>query len=128
MPPKPAMRRGGLVGPDLTGVAGRFNARNLLESLVEPDKVISDQYQSTAFQLEDGEVVLGRIANANRDQLMIMTDMLNPGQLRSIGRGDIARMRPSPTSMMPAGLLDTYHQDEVLDLMAYLKSGGRATN
>ena len=31
-------------GPDLTGLAGRFTTRDLLESIVAPSKVISDQY------------------------------------------------------------------------------------
>src|SRR5207245_6839918 len=32
---------GGANGPDLTGTAGRFSVRDLLESIVEPSKVIS---------------------------------------------------------------------------------------
>ena len=39
-------------------------------------------------------------------------------------RPTIERQRPSPVSMMPAGLLNTLRRDEILDLMAYLKSGG----
>src|SRR5262249_14037838 len=35
---------GGSAGPDLTSAAGRFSVRDLLESIVEPSKVISDQY------------------------------------------------------------------------------------
>src|SRR5262249_39261174 len=35
---------GGGLGPDLSGIAGRFNTRDLLESIVLPSKVISDQY------------------------------------------------------------------------------------
>ena len=116
--------RGGIVGPDLTGVAGRFNAKNLLESLVEPSKVVSDQYESTAFRLEDGRVITGRIANANNDRLMVMTDMLNPGKFTTVRRNEIERARPSAVSMMPEGLLDTYTKEEILDLMAYLKNRG----
>lgn len=118
--------RGGIVGPDLTGVAGRFNAKNLLESLIEPNKVISDQYQSTAFRMDDGKVVVGRIANAKGDRLMVMTDMLNPGRFTVIRRGEIEQMRPSAVSMMPAGILDTYTKEEILDLLAYLKNRGSA--
>ena len=52
-------REGGSVGPDLTAVGGRFNNQNLLESIIEPDKVISDQYESTVFVLKSGKVVVG---------------------------------------------------------------------
>jgi hypothetical protein len=34
-------------------------------------------------------------------------------------------MKPSPISMMPEGLLNTLHEDEVLDLLAYLLSRGQ---
>ena len=33
-------------------------------------------------------------------------------------------MKTSKVSMMPAGLLDTFKEDEVLDLMAYMLSRG----
>ena len=37
---------GGGVGPDLSGIAGRFSTRDLLESIVVPSKAISDQYEA----------------------------------------------------------------------------------
>jgi hypothetical protein len=33
-------------------------------------------------------------------------------------------LKPASVSMMPKGLLDTLHEDEVLDLMAFLLSRG----
>ena len=40
---------GGAHGPDLTGVAGRFSVRDLLESILEPSKAISDQYAAVVI-------------------------------------------------------------------------------
>src|SRR4030095_14291068 len=37
---------GGAVGPDLTGIASRFTRRDILDSILEPSKVLSDQYQN----------------------------------------------------------------------------------
>ena len=37
-------------------------------------------------------------------------------------------MEPSKTSMMPTGLLNTLHEDELLDLMAFLLSRGDSHN
>ncbi len=121
-------REGGSVGPDLTAVGGRFNNQNLLESMIEPNKVISDQYESTIFELESGKVVVGRIINLTSqkgdDIYMVLTDMTAPGKLTSIKTKDIDEMRVSKTSLMPAGLLETLSKEEILDLMAYLRSGG----
>lgn len=115
---------GGSTGPDLTGVGRRFNTRDLATSIIEPSKVISDQYQSTAFVLSDGRTIVGRVANLNGDNIMVMTNMLEPGNLTSIQAGEIEETVPSPVSLMPTGALDTLNQEEVLDLVAYLLSGG----
>jgi putative heme-binding domain-containing protein len=116
--------QGGIIGPDLTGVGKRFDGKYLLEAVIEPDKVISDQYQATVFVLTDGTVVVGKVANLSNDELMVITNMLEPDNITKIRRGKIDEQLPSPVSMMPAGLVDTLTEDEILDLMAYLRSGG----
>ncbi len=115
---------GGSAGPDLTGVAGRFSQKDLLESILDPNKEISDQYAAVEIDTLDGKKVIGRIVNLNGDNLTVNTDMLNPNGNTSVNRNNIDRMRPSKQSMMPAGTLDTLTDDEVLDLMAYLLSRG----
>ncbi len=115
---------GGSTGPDLTSVAGRFSIHDLVESITEPSKVISDQYVAMIIELESGKVIQGRIINLNVDDLIINTDLYDPNKLVSVNRKQLASIKPSPISMMPTGLLDTLHDDEVLDLLAYLLSGG----
>jgi putative heme-binding domain-containing protein len=116
--------QGGIIGPDLTGVAKRFDYRYLVESVIAPDKVVSDQYQATVFVLSNGTTVVGKVANLNNDRLMVITNMLEPGNMTSVRRGDIEEQFPSPTSMMPGGVLNTFEAEEILDLLAYIRSGG----
>jgi putative heme-binding domain-containing protein len=116
---------GGAVGPDLTGVGGRFSPRDLLESIIQPSKEISDQYGAVVIATEDGRVITGRIVNLHGDNLQILTDMLNPNALTSVNQNQIEDMKPSPVSMMPEGLLSTLSRDEILDLLAYLLSRGQ---
>jgi putative heme-binding domain-containing protein len=115
---------GGSYGPDLTGAAGRFNVRDLLESIIEPSKEISDQYAATNFFMDDGRIITGRIINAHDDTLHVMTNMLEPNNLTNVNRKRIENMETSKISMMPTGLLDMFKEDEILDLMAYLLSRG----
>ena len=115
---------GGGVGPDLTGVAGRFNTKDLLESIIVPSKTISDQYESVTISTSDGRVITGRIVNLHGDNLMINPDMLDPNNMVNVPRSNIEEVKRSPVSMMPAGLLNTLHKDEILDLVAYLLSRG----
>ncbi|MFM7103666.1 MAG: c-type cytochrome, partial [Verrucomicrobiota bacterium] len=115
---------GGAVGPDLTGVAGRFNPRDLLESIIHPSKEVSDQYAPIVITRKGGDSVIGRVANLNEETIQVMEDMSAPGDFTSVKRSDIVSIEPSRVSPMPEGLLNTLKEDEILDLMAYLLSRG----
>jgi putative heme-binding domain-containing protein len=119
---------GGAHGPDLSGIAGRFSPRDLLESVVDPSKEISDQYAAAEIRTLDGRIVVGRIVNLNDNNVMVNTNMLDPGSTTAVDRNNIDSMKPSKVSMMPSGLLDTFKEDEVLDLMAYMLSRGDRKN
>jgi putative heme-binding domain-containing protein len=115
---------GGSTGPDLTGIGSRYSIHDLVEKVITPSKAISDQYQAVLIELKNGQVVQGRVVNLFVDDIVISTDPYDPNKLTNVNRNQIATITPSPISMMPTGLLDTLHDDEVLDLLAYLLSGG----
>ncbi len=115
---------GGSNAPDLTGVAGRFSPRDLLESILDPSKEVSDQYAAVEIRTTDERVITGRIVNLSADNVMVNTNMLEPGANTTVDRKLIESIKPSKISLMPAGLMDTFKEDEVLDLMAYILSRG----
>ncbi len=122
---------GGAVGPDLTAVSGKFSPHDLLESIVDPGREISDQYGASVFSLRNGEKVVGRIMNLNRkrdgtggDVYRITTDMMRPNETRAIRAEEILSIEPSGISMMPPGLLSIMTDNDILDLLSYLLSSG----
>jgi len=115
---------GGATGPDLTGAAGRFSSRDLAEAMTEPSKVISDQYQATVFLTEDEEVITGRVIGDEEGKLVVMTDPFDASKTATIAEKEIKERKPSPVSLMPAGLMNTLNAEEVKDLLAYLMSRG----
>jgi putative heme-binding domain-containing protein len=115
---------GGGQAPDLTLASGRFSVRDLLDKVLNPSKVISDQYAAKIFILKDGRVVTGRIVNYHGDNMHVMTDMLAPSSLMNVSAKKVESIETSKVSMMPTGLLDALHEDEILDLVAYLLSRG----
>jgi putative heme-binding domain-containing protein len=121
---------GGGVGPDLTAVAGRFGVRDLAEAVVEPSKVISDQYAAVSIATKDGRVITGRVGNLFGDSLSIIEDMFDPGRGTNLRRSEIEAMEPSPVSPMPAGLLDSLSAEEIQDLFAFMlaRGDGRAAS
>ena len=114
---------GGL-GPDLTGVASRFTVRDLLESIVEPSKVISDLYAATVIRKKDGDALLGRVTGETDETLSLVENMLDPGKVTVVKWEDIESAEPSQLSLMPEGLLNNFTAEEIQDLIAYLLSGG----
>jgi putative heme-binding domain-containing protein len=115
---------GGATGPDLSQVAGRFNLKDLCESIVEPSKVVSDQYRASVVTTESGKVYSGRIVTETRDKLTILLDPEDSTKIAEVKKSDIEEVKPSPASLMPEGLLKPLNDDEVLDLLAYLLSRG----
>src|SRR5205823_3890236 len=69
---------GGIQGPDITMAAGRFSARDLLESIIEPSKEISDQYAAVTINTIDGKMIVGRIINLDGNNLSVLPNMLEP--------------------------------------------------
>ncbi len=119
-------QQGGAIGPDLTSVAGKFSPRDLLESIVEPNKEISDQYGSMIFTMNDGSVVTGRIMNLSGDSITVNTNMMDPSATTSVDRKKLKKMEDGKVSMMPPGLINTMSETDILDLLAYLLSAGKA--
>lgn len=114
---------GGGVGPDLTGVASRYSLHDLLENIIEPSKVISDQYGSEEVQLNDGSVLVGR-TYVDSGSLVVTADPRNPDESTTMPLSQVKSRKPYPISLMPAGLINSMNKDEILNLVAYLQSGG----
>lgn len=117
---------GGGVGPDLTRSANRYTHRDLLENIVQPSKVISDQYESTLMELSDGRVIVGRIIGEDDGTLLIAADAAKPSLLTEIKLADVESRTRSPTSLMPERLLKPMNPEEVRNLIAYILSGGNS--
>lgn len=114
---------GGATGPDLTNVAGRFRIADLAEALVEPSKVISDQYRATVIRAQ-GKVITGRVVSEQDGKLTVLVDPEDATKVVTVDKDDIDDMQPSKTSLMPNDLLNPLNETELLDLIAYLMSRG----
>ena len=118
---------GGSGGPELTAVSRRFSPEDMASSLVDPSKTVSDQYQNTDIKLTNGKTVTGRIVSDSADAIEVRTSLLSEAR-DTIKKSDIASRAPSKVSPMPEHLLDGLNEGEVLDLLAFLRSGGDAAD
>jgi putative heme-binding domain-containing protein len=119
---------GGATGPDLTQLAGRFALKDLAEAIVEPSKVISDQYKAAVIETKGGKTITGRIVSEVGGKYVVVTDPEDSTKVTEVTKGDIDTNKPSATSLMPGKLIDPLNEAEVLDLLAYLLSRGDPTH
>jgi putative heme-binding domain-containing protein len=108
--------RGEGIGPDLTTVAQRFQRKEILESIVYPNQVISDQYASQIV-IAGGKTYEGMVARHNDGS---MTVLQSDAKKVHVAADDIEEVQPSKTSAMPEGLLNKLSLEQVADLFALL--------
>ena len=115
---------GGDIGPDLTGAGNRYTIRDLLESIIEPSKVVSDIYEAERFETENGNVLIGQIVGEENGKYLIMNNPFAPEQRRQINPKEIVSRSTHDQSLMPPGLINSLNGNELRDLVAYIISGG----
>lgn len=109
--------RGESLGPDLTTVGKRFMKKQLLESILYPSHVISDQYASKTVLTNSGRMYSGIVGGGGQDEIVVLQ---STGEKVTIEKKDIDEIVPHAKSSMPEGLLNELSLEEISDLFAYL--------
>lgn len=112
---------GGLAGPDLTVVGARFDRRALLESIIEPSRVIADVYRTVTITAKSGAIHDGRIVAENAKTVTLATNPVDLDSQQRIATSEILSRRISDVSSMPEGLLNSLTREEILDLLSWLE-------
>ncbi|NQZ58570.1 MAG: DUF1080 domain-containing protein, partial [Lentisphaeraceae bacterium] len=120
--------QGSGIGPDLTGSANRYSLKDMMENIITPSKVISDQYGSTHFTMKDGSVVIGRKGTEENGMMHLMTNPFSPDSTVEIKLADVAKEKEWTVSPMPPGLINSLNADELSDLIAYIFSAGNKSH
>ena len=108
---------GGKVGPDITG-SNRADLDYLLHNILDPNAEIPNDYRTWNLDTKDERSVSGVLARQDATAVTIVT----PTESLTVARSDIAILRQSELSMMPEGLLQALPEDEVRNLIAYLRA------
>ncbi|MGV3484667.1 MAG: c-type cytochrome [Planctomycetaceae bacterium] len=113
---------GGAIGPDLSTAGRKYPLPDLLDAILDPSKVISDQYGSMQVLTSDGQVLVGRLVRLDGKLHIYTADPDKPPVV--IDEADAEEVTESKVSQMPAGLVNGLNEEELKDLVAYLLSGG----
>jgi len=117
-------KEGAGVGPDLTNLAKRADYKSMLESIIQPNLVVSDQFEQHLIKMKDGSSTMGRIVSQQNGILSILKSGFTPKQVTKIKMSDVASMKASKLSMMPDKMINGMNAEELKDLIAYFISQG----
>ena len=111
---------GGKVGPDLTG-SNRGDLDYILQNIVDPNAVIPNDYRGWNIEMKDDRVITG-VTKEQNDRVVVVA---TANETLTLPRNEILTMHQSQLSMMPEGLLTPLNEQEVRDLIFYLRQPGQ---
>ena len=109
---------GGVMGPDLTG-SNRTDVNYILMNVLEPSAEIQDDYKMVVINTRDGRTYSGNVIAEDQRQLTLRVVGQDPV---IINKSSILSKEVTAVSMMPPGLFENLTDQEVVDLMSYLRT------
>jgi len=106
------------VGPQLNGLSERLTRRQILISIVDPNRDIAEDFESWTLLLTDETVLAGRILSEDAENLVLVN---SDGEVFDVAPADIAE-RKRGLSSMPEGLTGFLSRTEMRDLIEYLST------
>jgi putative heme-binding domain-containing protein len=110
--------QGAQIGPDLTSYK-RDDLDTMLLNIVNPSAEIREGYESYLVNTKDGRTLSGFLADQD-NQVVVLRGL--DGVNEVLPRDQITEMKSSGVSLMPQGLLESFNDQKVRDLFAYLRS------
>ncbi len=110
---------GNLVGPDLSTIGNIRVERDILESILFPGNSLARDYEAYAIDTADGQSLIGVIRGSQPDVLIIADA---GAQERRIPHSQITAKTMLTTSLMPQGLDKALTEQQLMDLVAFLRS------
>jgi putative heme-binding domain-containing protein len=112
-------RGGSTIGPDLSGVASKYDRAELIRSVLEPSSRIATGYQPTIVATRDGKVFTGVVRAETADWLELAD---SEAKIARIAKHDIGERRLGNISIMPARPVESLSPAEFSDLISFLAS------
>lgn len=107
---------GGEIGPDITG-SNRNNLDYLLQNILDPNADIPNDYRTTILRTKDNRILVGVVRRSEGQSVTMAT----PAEVVTVAKSDVESIEPQNFSMMPEGLVLAFKQDELRDLIDYLR-------
>ncbi|MGY8687768.1 MAG: c-type cytochrome, partial [Verrucomicrobiales bacterium] len=109
--------KGRELGPDLSDLGKRYARAEVLNHIIKPNILVDPRWKLNVIVTNDDQTHSGFVSKSEDEKIFFRTvlaeDVVIP--VSSIRSND-----ELPTSLMPAGMLDSLTAQEAADLLAYL--------
>jgi uncharacterized repeat protein (TIGR03806 family) len=112
-------KEGKEIGPELTTIGKKLTRVQLLESMLEPSKLIEPKYVTHLVETDDGRILTGLLLSKD-DNEVVLKDAQD--KVSRIPTKNIEQLVPQRQSLMPDLLLRDMTAQQVADLLSYLDS------
>ncbi len=112
---------GGLVGPDLVSIGASAPVDYLVESLIDPNKKVKENYHSVVIQTDEGQVITGIPIRQSDRELTLR----NVDDKQVVVPLDSIEAKRDGRSLMPNGLVDSLTREELVHLVTFLSKLGK---
>ncbi|MDA1273326.1 MAG: GDSL-type esterase/lipase family protein [Verrucomicrobia bacterium] len=112
------------LGPDLTKISEKYRGGELLRQILEPSAVIDDSFRTWTLTKRNGEDVSGTILKDDGRTVHLTPNLLMPDDTIRVPARQITKRTASQISPMPEGMLANLNEDQILDLLFFLETGG----
>lgn len=103
----------------LTTIGKKYNRAQLLESILEPSKLIDPKYVTHLVETKDGQVLSGLLIERNANEV-VLKDAQN--KVFRLPASSVEHLVTQQQSLMPELLLRDMTAQQVADLLEYLGS------
>lgn len=107
---------GGNAGPKLDGLAGRVTREHLLESVVFPNRQITEGFATALIKLKNGQELAGVLKGETGEEIILLSP--EDGEVK-VKKADVEKREPG-LSGMPEGFANLLSLSELRDVVEFL--------
>jgi putative heme-binding domain-containing protein len=106
------------LGPELAKIGAKYTRAQLLESILEPSKLVDPKFAGVIVRTTSGDVLSGIVVSRS-DAELVLRDADKETRLKT---SQIQGQVPQQKSLMPEGVLQHLTAQEAADLVSFLES------
>lgn len=119
--------QGGFLGPDLTSSGYLLSAKDILDAIVKPNRIVRSGYKRAVVTTQTGDKVLGLVRNEDNFSVQLQDE---DGAFHLFQKSDLQSLEYLSQPLMPTDYGTHLTADELNDLVIFLlraSAGGKTT-